>query len=104
MKKRNRVFQKIENDYAEFKEEMTQLSPEEVFEYAYKIYCITEFYYILTNAYNYTSADIKTVLNFKGNFLEQVYQEWIDIDSSNQDEFEDAIEDTLYLCRTNNCA
>lgn len=98
MKKRNRVFQKIENDYAEFKEEMTYLSPEEVFEYAYKIYSITEIYYILTNAYNYTSADVKTVLNFKGNFLEQVYQEWIDLDSSNQDEFEDVISRTFSLC------
>ncbi len=97
MKKRNRVFQKIENDYAEFKEEMTQLSPEEVFEYAYKIYSITEFYYILTNAYNYTSADVKTVLNFKGNFLEQVYQERIDVDSSNQEEFEALIDRTINM-------
>ena len=97
MKKRNRVFQKIENDYAEFKEEMTQLSPEEVFEYAYKIYCITEFYYILTNAYNYSSDDVKTVLNFKGNFLEQVYQEWIDIDLSNQDAFEYVIDKTVNM-------
>ena len=97
MKKRNRVFQKIENDYAEFKEEMTQLSPEEVFEYAYKIYSITEIYYILTNSYDHSSADIKTVLNFKGNFLEQVYQEWLDVESSNQDEFEDVIERTINM-------
>ena len=76
---------------------MTQLSPEEVFEYAYKIYCITEFYYILTNSYNYTSADVKTVLNFKGNFLEQVYQECLDVDSSNQDEFEYMIERRIKL-------
>ncbi len=99
MKKRNRVFQKIENDYAEFKEEMTYLSPEEVFEYAYKIYCITEIYYILTNAYNYSSADVKTVLNFKGNFLEQVYQEWIDVDSSNQEVFEDVIDITIKIVK-----
>lgn len=95
MKKRNRVFQKIENDYKAFREEMTQLSPEEVFEYAYKIYCITEFYYILTNSYDYTSKSVALILNFKGNILEQIYDEWLSVDTSNQDEFVDAIDNTI---------
>lgn len=95
MKKRNRVFQKIENDYAEFKEEMSQLSSEEVFEYADKIYSITEIYYILVNSYDYSSDDVKTVLKFKGNFLEQIYQEWVDLDSSNQEGFEEVIDGTF---------
>lgn len=100
MKKRNRVFQKIENDYKAFREEMSWLDPEEVFENAYKIYCITEFYYILTNSYDYTSETVALILNFKGNFLEQIYDEWLSFDISNQDEFEYMIERRIKLIVT----
>ena len=100
MKKRNRVFQKIENDYKAFREEMSWLDPEEVFENAYKIYCITEFYYILTNTYDYTSETVALILNFKGNILEQIYDEWLSFDISNQDEFEYMIERRIKLIVT----
>lgn len=100
MKKRNRVFQKIENDYKAFREEMSLLDPEEVFENAYKIYCITEFYYILTNSYDYTSETVALILNFKGNILEQIYDEWLSFDTSNQEEFEYMIERRIKLTVT----
>lgn len=100
MKKRNRVFQKIENDYKAFREEMSLLDPEEVFDSAYKIYCITEFYYILTNSYDYTSKSVALILNFKGNIFEQIYDEWLSVDTSNQDEFVDTIDSTINMLST----
>lgn len=102
MKKRNRVFQKIKNDYNAIKKEMLLLEPQEVFENAYKIYCINEFYYILTNSYDYSTQDVVTILNFKGNFLEQLYYEWLDVDSSSQDELVYVIDGTFSkFCEVN---
>lgn len=100
MKKRNRVFQKIENDYKAFRQEISLHDPEEVFDSAYKIYCITEFYYILTNSYDYTSETVALILNFKGNILEQIYDEWRSFDISNQDEFGYMIERRIKLIVT----
>ena len=42
MKKRNRVYQKIENDFKEFENEMLSMTAEEIYEKAYKISYIKE--------------------------------------------------------------
>lgn len=99
MKKLKRAFQKIENDYQEFKDSMLSENTEVVFENAYKIFCVNEIYYVLTNSYEYSRTDIHTVLNFKGNILEQIYDEWLHTDYSHQDLFDDTITKTLNLLK-----
>lgn len=99
MKKLNRAFQKIGNDYQEFKDSMLSENSEVVFEKAYKIFCVNEIYYVLTNTYEYSRTDIQTVLNFKGNILEQIYDEWLHTDYSHQDLFDDTISKTLRLLK-----
>ena len=51
MKRRNRVIQRIENDYAEFKKELLSLNSTEIYDRSYKIFCIEEIYIILMNCY-----------------------------------------------------
>ena len=99
MKKLNRVFQRIENDYLEFKDLMLSEDVTVVFERAYKIFCVNEIYYVLTNSYDFSRTDIHSVLNFKGNILEQIYDEWLHNDYSHQDLFDDTISKTLRLLK-----
>ena len=77
MKKLNRVFQRVENDYQEFKAAMCSEDAEVVYENAYKISCIYEIYDILSDSYDFSCAEIATILGFKGNILEQIYDEWL---------------------------
>lgn len=99
MKKLNRVYQKIENDYQDFKNEMLAQDTGTVFDRAYKIFCINEIYHVLTNSYKYTVENVSVVLNFKGNILEQIYDEWLHNDYTHQDLFEDTIGRTFTLFR-----
>ena len=82
MKKLNRVIQKIENDYQEFKAAMYLEDAAVVYENAYKISCIYEIYDILRDSYDFSWEEIATILNFKGNILEQIYDEWLHDDYS----------------------
>ena len=75
MKMQECVFDKIEDAYNEFKEEMLKEDPEEIFEKAYKISIITEIFDVLFDAYEFSPHEI--VLEFKGNILEQFYDEWL---------------------------
>ena len=99
MKKLNRVIQKIENDYQEFKAAMYAEDSAEVFESAGKILTINEIYYLLTNSYEFSQEEIGTVLAFKGNILEQIYDEWLHTDCSYHDLIEDTIVKTLTLIK-----
>ncbi len=82
-----KVFEKIETDYVNFREEMQALDSSDVYDYAYKIYAIEEIYEILINAYEFTELQIETILNCKENILEKIYSEWIDWESSQYDDF-----------------
>lgn len=82
MKKLNRVFQRVENDYQEFKAAMFAQDSAVVYENAYKISCIYEIYDILRDSYDFSCAEIATILDFKGNILEQIYDEWLHDDYS----------------------
>ena len=99
MKKLNRAIQKIENDYQEFKTAMCAEDSVMVYENAYNISCIYEIYDILTDAYDFSWNEIATILNFKGNILEQIYDEWLHTDYSYRDLFEDTITKTLNLLK-----
>jgi len=99
MKKLNRVFQKIENDYEEFKAAMYAEDAAVVYENAYKISCIYEIYDIMRDSYDFSCAEIATILDFKGNILEQIYDEWLHNDYSHQDLFDDTISKTLRLLK-----
>lgn len=99
MKKLNRAIQKIENDYQEFKAAMYAEDSVTVYENAYKIYCIYEIHDILTDSYDLSWNEIATILNFKGNILEQIYDEWLHTDYSHRDLFEDTITKTLNLLK-----
>ena len=96
MKKRNRVYQKIENDFKKFEDEMLSMSAEEIYEKAYKISYISELYDFLLDAYEFTVKEVKTILAFKGNILEQMYEEWIYGDYSTREEYDCIIDSALY--------
>ncbi len=87
MKKYRRVFQKIDNAYAEFKKNMLSLSSEEVYDYAYKISCIEEIYEILLNGYEFSSEEVRNILRFKGNILLRIYEEWTDYKNNWHDDY-----------------
>lgn len=100
MKKLNRVFQRVENDYQEFKAAMCTEDVEVVYENAYKISCIYEIYDILRDSYEFSSTEIATILNFKGNILEQIYDEWLHNDYCyHRDLLEDTITKALNLIK-----
>ena len=99
MKKLNRVFQKVENDYQEFKAAMCAEDAAVVYENAYKISCIYEIYDILRDSYDFSCAEIAAILNFKGNILEQIYDEWLHNDCSARNLFEDTITKALQLLK-----
>lgn len=95
MKRRNRVIQRIENDYAEFKKELLSLNSTEIYDRSYKIFCIEEIYIILMNGYEFTGEMIKRILSFRGNVLKQIYEEWTHVDFSHQEPFKNIIKDTF---------
>ncbi len=100
MKKLNRVFQRVENDYQEFKAAMFAQDAAVVYENAYKISCIYEIYDILRDSYDFSCAEIATILDFKGNILEQIYDEWLHNDYSyHHNLLEDTITKALNLLK-----
>lgn len=78
MKKKNSVLRKVNKAYTEFKEEMLALDSEDTYENAYKIFIMNEILMTLESEYEFSEKAIKNILGFKGNILEQIYQEWID--------------------------
>lgn len=95
MKKRNRVYQKIENDFKEFEDEMLSLPAKEIYEQAYKTSYINELYDFLLGVYEFSEREVKTILAFKGNILEQMYEEWIYGDYSTREEYDCIIDSAL---------
>ena len=96
MKKLNRVYQKIENDFKKFETEILSMTAKEIYEKAYKISYITELYDFLLGAYEFSEKDVKSILAFKGNILEQMYEEWIYGDYSTREEYDCIIDSALY--------
>ena len=70
---------------------------EEIFEKAYKISIITEIFDILFDSYEFTPHDAEIVLEFKGNILEQVYDEWLKSDNGIREDVEQSIDKTFVL-------
>ena len=70
---------------------------EEIFEKAYKISIITEIFDILFDSYEFTPHDAEIVLEFKGNILEQVYDEWLKSDNGIREDVEQSIYKTFVL-------
>ena len=97
MKIQECVFDKIEDAYNEFKEEMLKKNPEEIFEKAYKISIITEIFDILFVSYEFTPHEAEIVLEFKGNILEQVYDEWLKSDNGIREDVEQSVDKTFVL-------
>ena len=95
MKIQECVFDKIEDAYYEFKEEMLKKDPEEIFEKAYKISIITEIFDLLFDSYEFTPHEAEIVLEFKGNILEQVYDEWLKYDNGIREDLEQSIDRTF---------
>lgn len=91
MEKLDRVYQRIDRDYEEFKNEIISKPSEEVYENAYKIFSVNEFHGILSSAEGFTDEQSDCILKFKGNILEQIYDEWLRVDFTHQDVFEDVI-------------
>ena len=95
MKKLKRVYQKIENDFKEFETEILSMTAKEIYEKAYKISYITELYDFLLDAYEFSEKEVKSILAFKGNILEQMYEEWIYGDYSIREEYDYVIFEVL---------
>lgn len=97
MKIQECVFDKIEDAYNKFKEEMLKKDPEEIFEKACKISIITEIFDILFDFYEFSPHEAEIVLGFKGNILEQVYDEWLKSDNGIREDLESSIKRTLVM-------
>lgn len=69
MKMQECVFDKIEDAYNEFKEEMLKEDPEEIFEKAYKISIIAEIFDVPFDAYEFSLQRLKSYLNSRAIFL-----------------------------------
>lgn len=95
MKIQECVFDKIEDAYNEFKEEMLKEDPEEIFEKAYKISIITEIFDVLFDAYEFSPYEAETVLEFKGNILELFYDEWLKHEDGFRTEITECIDKTF---------
>lgn len=95
MKIQECVFDKIEDAYNEFKEEMLKEDPEEIFEKAYKISIITEIFDVLFDAYEFSPYEAEIVLEFKGNILKQVYDEWLKHEDGFRSEITESIDKTF---------
>ena len=88
--------QKLQNVYYDdFRNEMYDLSQQELYTKAYKIFIITEIFMMLTSEYKFTQKMLKNIVLFKGNILEQLYDEWLDTDYSHQEELEYIVRDSL---------
>ena len=90
-----RAIHKIEQDYDDFRNEMYDLTPQEIYTNAYKIFIITELFMKLTSEYRFTRKMLKNIVLFKGNILEQIYHEWVRSDYSHQEHIEYVIRNTL---------
>lgn len=91
------VITKIEKDYISFKNEMLSFSAEKLFEKAYKCFCITEIYELLTDEYTFTDEQIQKILQFKGSILEQIYMEWLGVDFSHRNVFTDSVDTAFQM-------
>ena len=95
LKKLKRVYQKVDNDFNEFEKDMLNQSAKEIYDKAYKISYISELYEFLRGVYHFTAEEVKIILAFKGNILEQIYEEWIYGDYSIREEFDYVIDSAL---------
>lgn len=91
----DKAIHKIEQDYDEFRNEMFGLPSMDVFNSAYKIFVIHEIYMKLTSEYKFTQKMLKNIVLFRGNILEQIYDEWVSSDYSHQEQIEYIIRNTL---------
>lgn len=89
------VFSKIDNAHEEFRQKMLSLENENLYEYAYRIFVVEELYDILRNGCEFTEKTLNNILKFNGNILLQIYSEWLGVDYSHRDAFENVIQDTL---------
>lgn len=90
-----RAIHKIEQDYDDFRNEMYDLSQQELYTKAYKIFIICEIYSILTSEYKFTRKMLKNIILFKGNILEQLYEEWMRSDYTHQELLEYIVREGL---------
>ncbi|MCI9625641.1 MAG: DUF3848 domain-containing protein [Clostridia bacterium] len=90
-----KVFEKIDTDYVDFREGMQALDSLDVYDYAYKIYAIEEIYGVLTESYEFTKLQAEAILNCKENIFEKIYTEWIDRATSQHDAFCSVIESVI---------
>ena len=95
MKKRNRVYQKVDNDFNEFEKDMLNQSAKEIYDKAYKISYINELYDFLRSVYEFSESEVKAVLAFKGNVFEEIYDEWTRGDYSIREEYDCVIFKTI---------
>ena len=82
-----KVLERLEVDYTNFREEMQALPSADVYDYAYKIFSVEEIHEILINTYEFTKLQADAILNCKENIFERIYTEWIDRDGSQYDAF-----------------
>ena len=90
-----RAIHKIEQDYDEFRNEMFSLPQQELYAKAYKVFIITEIFMMLTSEYKFTQKMLKNIVLFKGNILEQLYDEWLGTDYTHQEQLEYVVRDGL---------
>ena len=74
---------------------MLSMPAKEIYEKSYKISYINELYDFLLSVYEFSESEVKAVLAFKGNVLEEIYDEWTRGDYSIREEYDCVIFKTI---------
>jgi len=87
------VYGKLLQEYNDFRDEMLSKDPKDIFESAYKIACIEDLFFILTENMDFTKTQKDYVINNEESTLLNLYNEWNDTDFNHTQEMTDTIND-----------
>lgn len=87
------VYGKLLQEYNDFRDEMLSKDPKDIFESAYKIACIEDLFFILTENMDFTETQKDYVINNEESTLLNLYNEWNDTDYNHTQEMTDMIND-----------
>lgn len=94
------VLEKIEKDYLEFKTDVLTLPSDKLYDCAYKIHSVEEFYQILSE-YNFTEETLNCILKFPYKFLLHIYSEWLKVDMEPPNTKRCTVCNQLYIPKSN---
>lgn len=90
----NELYNKLEKELNNFKEEILKLNKEEIYDNAYEIIVKKEFLDMICGKNNYTRGELKALLN-ESNILQKLYNEWLKSDGGIDEILKDNTDDFI---------